>query len=824
MMSQNIKSNNFILQWNCNGFLSKLNDLKLLIQQFCPTVICIQESHLSFRNIINFNSFNTYRYDYIANSNYSCNGVITLIHKSLHSEPIPITSDLQVVAVKIYHPFLKFISICNIYIDHRIPLTTNHLNSLYVQLPKPCIIVGDFNAHHILWGSLSSNPRGLIIEKFLLDHIDIGLLNDGSPTHFNLTHKDFFHNDLSLSSVSMLPLFQWHIHEDIYFSDHFPIIISFHPTLNFSNECPFRPWSYGKADWVKYQELTTTLSELPLTFNNINFTISKFNESILQASNQAIPKCQVKTKCVPWWCNEIADSIKKRKKALKKYHNNRSLENFIYFKKCRAQARQIVETQKRASWTQFLSSIDKPLDQKSMWNQLKRLKGKYPYNPITIIKNNNIIVSNPQDQAEIFAQHFSNVSKSLHYDLDFQNYKILAEQTPITNFSDNSECFNEEFSLLELQEALKNCKSSATGLDEISYPMLQNLPLDSLKILLSIYNQIWISGIFPEIWRRSVIVPICKPAKDPKDCKNYRPISLISCVSKTLEKMVNTRLRWILESKNLLSPYQNGCIRNKSTLDSLALLEHDILKGFALRQHTVLVSLDIEKAFDLTWRHKIIQQLHNWKINGRILTYLENFLNNRSIQVKINNHLSSPYNLENGILQGSSLSATLWNINILDITKCFIPPVKYSIYVDDIIFYMVNDDQSFIKTTLQNTLTKLSNWAKISGPKFSNEKTKMMVFSRRRPIPSITLEFNESVIQKSDQIKILGMIFDKRLTWKFHFDYTRSRTLKASNILQILNNKNNGLSRKLLLRLYKSYVRPIIEYGAPVYGSASNFN
>lgn len=174
-------------------------------------------------------------------------------------------------------------------------------------------------------------------------------------------------------------------------------------------------------------------------------------------------------------------------------------------------------------------------------------------------------------------------------------------------------------------------------------------------------------------------------------------------------------------------------------------------------------------------------------------------------------------------MQGSSLSATLWNIVISDINQCFESPVKYSIYVDDIIFYMVSDNPSLIKTTLQNTLTKLSIWAKLNGPKFSEEKTKMITFSRRRSIPVIDLDFNQTIISKFEQIKILGMIFDKRLTWKVHIDYTRASSLKESNILQILNNKNNGLSRKILLRLYKSYVRPIIEYGASIYGSASKF-
>lgn len=100
---------------------------------------------------------------------------------------------------------MKFISVCNLYIDHRVSLTSSLLNPLYNQLSKPCVIVGDFNAHHVLWGSINNNPRGFIIENFLLDHIEIVLLNDGSLTHFNFTHKDLFHNDLSLTSDSLAP-------------------------------------------------------------------------------------------------------------------------------------------------------------------------------------------------------------------------------------------------------------------------------------------------------------------------------------------------------------------------------------------------------------------------------------------------------------------------------------------------------------------------------------------------------------------------------------------------------------------------------------------
>lgn len=824
MTSPNLSFNNLMLQWNCNGFFSKLNNLKILIQLFSPSIICIQESRLTPRNKIHLNTYNSFRHDYISNNHYAgTNGVITLVHKSLYAVPFPLQTQLQTVAVKIFHPLFGLIYVCNVYIDHRIILNPSMLQSLYNQLPKPCLIVGDFNSHHPLWGSPNHNNRGLIIEQFLLDNNNICLLNNGSPTHFNLTHKSFHHVDLSITSDSISPNLNWSVHNDLHFSDHFPIIISIPTLLNNSiiNTEVFRPWAYNRADWSGYQNISSLQIQEISKFNNIDDSVAFLNRIILDASSQFIPKCIIKQKCVPWWSREIADSIKLRKKAFKKYRKFPNIENFIQFKKLRAKARLLINTQRNNHWVTFLSSIDRPIDQQSMWKQLRRVKGKYPFNPITVINNaNNETISNPKIQSEIFAQHFSNISKTCNYEPDFQAIKLTIENEPIVNLSTNDEPYNVEFNFNELKEALKNCKSTATGPDLISYPMIKNLSEESKLHLLDLYNQIWVTGHFPEAWRTSIIIPILKPGRNCKDPKNYRPISLISCTSKTLEKMVNHRLQWILESKKLLNKYQNGCIRNRSILDSLAVIQHNILKGFALKESTVAISLDIEKAFDLTWRYKVLLMFNKWGIKGRIFNYIKQFLNNRKIQVKVKNCLSSPYTLENGILQGSSLSSTLWNIVISDVTNCFPHPIKYSIYVDDILIYMTHSNFNFIQQTLQLALDNLITWSKANGPKFSEEKTKLVVFSKRKINYNLNLLFNRIPLQESKEMKLLGMILDNRLKFKDHIKYTKLRGNKALNILQILNNRNNGVSRQVLLRLYKSYVRPIIEYGAPVYNCA----
>jgi hypothetical protein len=105
---------------------------------------------------------------------------------------------------------------------------------------------------------------------------------------------------------------------------------------------------------------------------------------------------------------------------------------------------------------------------------------------------------------------------------------------------------------------------------DIHYDMIKNLPIIGKLELLKIYNEIYLDIVFPTQWREALIVPILKHGKDPKYAKNYRPISLTNCICKILERIINKRLCWFLESNDLLSFYQAGFRKNRSTADNLA--------------------------------------------------------------------------------------------------------------------------------------------------------------------------------------------------------------------------------------------------------------
>ena len=103
--------------------------------------------------------------------------------------------------------------------------------------------------------------------------------------------------------------------------------------------------------------------------------------------------------------------------------------------------------------------------------------------------------------------------------------------------------------------------------------MLKHLPPKSLKTLLAIFYDIWENGNIPESWELATIIPIPKPGKDHAEPTNYRPIALTSCICKTLERMINTRLVWYIEFNNLISPVQSGFRSERSTNDNLVRLK-----------------------------------------------------------------------------------------------------------------------------------------------------------------------------------------------------------------------------------------------------------
>lgn len=324
---------NFLIQWNINGIYSHSNELKTLICDLNPEILAIQETHLRTHHSFNLRNYSSYRFDF-PGGNKACGGTAIFVKNSITSSPLNITmGNLQANAVTIETPNFcsSKLSICNIYIPPHQDISVHELDHLFSQIPKPYIVLGDFNAHSRTWGSSINNNRGNIIDKFLLKS-DTFLLNRKKPTHFNISNGTYSNIDLAFCSPNISHLLNWNPHDDLHFSDHFPINISLctHIQKPTHEKCP--KWILNRANWSYFND-----EVLPIDFtsDDLDTIVEFFTNSIIQAATKSIPKSSTKIskKTVPWWCEELKTAIQERKRALKKFKKNPSLENLICFKK-----------------------------------------------------------------------------------------------------------------------------------------------------------------------------------------------------------------------------------------------------------------------------------------------------------------------------------------------------------------------------------------------------------------------------------------------------------------------------------------------------------
>ena len=804
-----------IIQWNCRGLKPNYNEILLLLTIMKPSVFCLQETFLKPEDNISFKGYNLFNYVY-TDGHKPSGGSSILVHDSCPQREVELKTDLQAVAVSV--SLDKEITFCSVYIPPNFSLHSRQLHSLLLQLPSPYILVGDFNGHNILWGCNKTNSRGEIIEDFMANH-NLCLMNDKSHTYLHPATGTLSSLDLSFCHPSLFLDFDWSVCEDQHGSDHFPIVME---SINSSAEDHNPKWKLNKANWEQFHLLCDQFLNIE-NFHNSTDLVSDFTSSLIDISDKCIPKTSINPKkSNPWYNDDCKEAIRQRKHALSKFCKYPTKENLKDVKVNRAKARRTIKAAKRKTWKSYVSKLNYKTPVKKVWDMVRKITGKSKSPTYTHLNTcRETKATNKEDIANTLGETFLRNSSSQNYSEKFQHIKKHQENNKINFKSLNDEDYNNPFKLSELIEAIKISNDTATGPDEIHYQMLKHLPENALVTILQIFNDIWTTGVFPESWRLATIIPIPKPGKNPAEPTNNRPIALTSCLCKTLERMINKRLVWYLESNNLITPIQSGFRSERSTNDHLIRLETFIRDAFVNREHVVAVFFDLEKAYDTTWRYGILKDLHDLGLKGRLPMFIQSFLEDRTIQVRVGSTLSDLYDQEQGVPQGSILSTTLFNIKINNIVTCLNSKTDGSLYVDDFGICYRSKNMRTIERHLQQCINRIEDWATNNGFKFSKSKTQCVHFCKLRRVHNDpVLYLYGSPIPVVEHSKFLGVIFDRKLSFIPHIRYVKAKCLKALNLMKVLSNTSWGADRSTLLYLYRSLIRSKLDYGSIVYGSA----
>jgi len=223
----------------------------------------------------------------------------------------------------------------------------------------------------------------------------------------------------------------------------------------------------------------------------------------------------------------------------------------------------------------------------------------------------------------------------------------------------------------------------------------------------------------------------------------------------------------------------------------------------------------------MLWRAGLMTKVKKLGINGNLFQFINEFINNRTFEVKVGAETSEKRTLENGTPQGSVLSPILFLIMINDI-EIGNTGAQLSLFADDSSTFKSGKNLCKIMKDLQSSLDYISKWADTWGVRISSSKSSYVIFTNKMKY-KITkpLNINGQEIKGDDKVKFLGIIFDKRLTWRRHFEYIENKCKQRLNLMRKLTGTQWGASKESLLTIYRALIRSLLDYGAEALDSAS---
>ena len=743
-------------------------------------------------------------------------GVLLAVHRGVPSRKLELRTCLQAVAARILFDH-RSLTVCSVYLPPGNALPRLELSRLIAELPPPMLILGDFNGHHTLWGCKETDARGRVLERLILEE-SLAILNTGTRTHVTMPSGATSALDLSLSSPQLMPLFKWQAADDPMGSDHFPVLLNYNSRVSIGSR-PQR-WNIRKADWDKFEaEVEQALS----TDASDHATVEDLTGVILCAARKSIPRTSGKPSRtpVPWWSKECQEAIRARRRAFRAFDGHATTENLIAFRQARASARRVILEAKRLSWRRYVEKLNRFSPVSQVWSQIKQISGRFSAPSLPVLRVHGQDVLHPLDVANEIGRAFADRCGTANADPLFLQHKRRTEAGGVDFSTAEELAFNQPFSLSELKSAISGLRSVSEGPDEIHNEMLKHLPTSALQALLAAFNRLWERGEFPEAWREAIVVPLLKPGKSGTAPLDYRPISLTSSLCKLMERLVNVRLAWYLESQNILTPAQCGFRKNRSAVDHLVTLDTVVRLAFKERRHVGAVFFDLEGAYDTTWRHGILLKAFKCGIRGAMGNFIRNFLHERFFRVRVGDQLSERFLQENGVPQGGVLSVALFALAINDVGDVLPHSIGRSLFVDDFAIWCSSLSTPSMERRLQMAVTRLEGWARLNGFRFSTTKTKAMHFCRRRGnCPGVPLRLYGEVIPLESSVRFLGVQLDRRLTYQEHLKSLRLKCTKAMNILKCVSRTTYGSDRATLLLLYRSLIRSKLDYACVVYDSA----
>jgi hypothetical protein len=566
-------------------------------------------------------------------------------------------------------------------------------------------------------------------------------------------------------------------------------MLSFELNMDFCLTCPktnhpnFRQADYvlindilGSVDWNFELNDLDVDSQLDILENFIRNTIEVF-----------IPLSKKKpSNSIPCWTNkEVRLLVNKKNKTYARFRQFPTPANLVAFKQARNSAvNGIRQARKLYEKNLILKSKNQPKLLFSYINNNKTTTTasclRFPDGKI-LLEEKNIVAA--------FNDFFASTLKP----------SDLPPPTPVCQQG------KVNFNAKDVEAALLSSKEDKSwGPDGISPIFLKNCANVLATPLFIIFSNSIHSCRFPSAWKLANITPVHKGGTT-HDVANYRPISLLSTVSKILEHFIHTELLINCNDLKILPKSQHGFLKGRSCLTNLLTTYDSITRLVDEGIPCDVIFLDFRKAFDSVSHGKLINKLTSMNFPLPMVSWIHSYLYARQQRVCLRGHFSNWTPVTSGVPQGSILGPLLFNIFLSDLPNIIVS--KNSSYADD---FKVHSP-SYLSTRLQMDLDNINDWSKENALELNPSKCVVMYFGHNNP--RNTYHIGPNVITAKSSHPDLGILVDDSLKFHLHAESVISKAIRKAHLVL---KSFCYVNAKLFSVLMKTFIRPVLEYCAQV--------
>lgn len=551
----------------------------------------------------------------------------------------------------------------------------------------------------------------------------------------------------------------------------------------------------------------TALTNMSSIFNTDDQAISGINQltdvltDAFYAQGKTVKQNEHKQK--PWWDEKILRPlIKTRNRARRWAMRSRLPEAEKCYWDWQRFVKQEIEKLKQKHWRAFLANADKNLTFKALSYTIPASTGSIA----PLYREDRSVATDKEEQAELL---FFGTSVTL---TDCNLTDVPPGLSPPRGPFPFIPAYKVETIISKLPT------KKAKGPDNVPNELLKITKSEISPILAKLFNYCLKTGFYPPRWKNAVTAIIRKHGKtDYSEPGAYRPIALLSCLSKVFESLLTHRIAYWAETNSVLAEGHTGGRQQRSTDDAFVMLTTWIKHKW--RQGLIVsgLFLDVKSAYPSVHTDRLIHTLRSHECPEYLVQLIQTFLSNRSTNIRLETFLSHQFRITDGLPQGSPLSVILYliyNTSLLIKHPVSLTSQRISIgFIDDVTHLVANKDIEQNITDLETEGRRSLRWGKTHGAIFDKKKAQLMHFTHRRHgNPAIT--FGDQVIEASGEVRWLGLWLDPKLSFSLHISRMQQRGKATIAQLHRISHCFWGLNPRETRKLISTVLKPRVLFGS----------